>query len=139
MKSTQSYRTKQKSRILDLVKKSSTLMSASDIYSSLCSDGESLNLTTVYRNLDAMTREGVVLRFSEEGSGRAMYKYAGEGKDCLGHLHARCTKCGKLVHLDCNFINELSEHARHSHGFWLSFSQSILVGECEQCMKGGSV
>ncbi len=136
MKTTQSYNTRLKARILGVFKqKGDGLMSAADVYEALTADGVELNLTTVYRNLDAMTRDGVLMKFSEEGAGRSIYKYSGEDGGCRSHLHAKCTKCGKVTHLDCSFMRELAEHARSSHGFYLCCEQSMLYGECEKCQE----
>ena len=138
MKNTQSYKTKLKSLILGAFKdRSDGLMSASDVYKELTERGVSLNLTTVYRNLDAMTEDGVLMRFSEEGTGRKTYKYSGEGGGCRGHLHLKCTDCGEIIHLDCHFMHEIEAHTKAAHGFSISCEQSILLGVCEKCAGAG--
>ena len=134
MKTAQSYKTRLKGLIEGVFSGDrERLFSASDVYSLLTEAGVSINLTTVYRNLDAMTREGVLMRFSEEGSGRAMYKHAGKDRGCLSHLHARCTECGEISHLDCSFVSQISEHTQREHGFTISPEQTMLYGICEKC------
>ena len=136
MKNTQSYKTRLKSLILAaFTKKEDGLLSAADIYRILTDEGVSLNLTTVYRNLDAMTQDGVLMRFSDKESGRAMYKYSGEGGGCRSHIHMKCTKCGEIVHLDCHFMKMLAAHAQEEHGFLLSCEQSMLYGICKKCER----
>ena len=136
MKTTQSYKTKLKEDILGAFKSQADgLLGASDVYAILCSRGISLNLTTVYRNLDAMTRDGILIRFSEEGTGKAVYKYSGENGGCNGHLHLRCTECGAVVHLDCSFMKELEAHISALHGFSLSCGGSMLLGKCNKCKE----
>ena len=135
-KSTQSYKTKLKSLILGaFTKKEDGLLSAADIYRILTEEGVALNLTTVYRNLDAMTRDGVLMRFTNEETGRAVYKYSGKEGSCRSHLHMKCTECGEIIHLDCHFMHELSNHAKREHGFSLCCEQSMLYGICAKCEK----
>ncbi|MEE1357380.1 MAG: transcriptional repressor [Clostridia bacterium] len=135
MKSTQSYKTKLKTQILMAFReKSDGLLSASDVYGILCGKGETLNLTTVYRNLDTMTRDGVLMRFSQERTGKAMYKYSGDEGGCRAHLHMKCTECGAIVHLDCHFMSEIAAHAKEAHGFVLSCEKSMLYGICSDCL-----
>lgn len=40
---------------------------------------------------------------------------------------------GKVVHLDCNFMDELKEHLFRNHGFRLQCSGDMLHGICKDC------
>ena len=101
------YKTKLKAEIAELFRaREQELLSAADIYKILSERGVSINLTTVYRNLDAMTADGELLRFTDGERGQTAYKYSGDGGSCRGHLHLRCTECGEVVHLDCGFMAE---------------------------------
>ena len=44
-----------------------------------------------------------------------------------------CVKCGKILHLDCEFMKEISEHIQKDHGFSLQCKNSILYGICREC------
>ena len=39
----------------------------------------------------------------------------------------------KVVHLDCNFMDELKEHLFRDHGFRLQCSGDMLHGICKDC------
>ncbi len=128
------YKTKLKSQMLRLFsEREHELLSASDVYKILSDAGVSINLTTVYRNLDSMCSDGVLLRFADGERGQAQYKYSGESGGCRGHLHLKCTECGDIMHLDCGFMSEIEEHTKKSHGFSISCEQSMLLGKCEKC------
>ncbi len=130
------YKTKLKAEIAELFRaREQELLSAADIYKILSERGVSINLTTVYRNLDAMTADGELLRFTDGERGQTAYKYSGDGGSCRGHLHLRCTECGEVVHLDCGFMAEIEEHTKKSHGFSISCEQSILLGKCGKCSE----
>ncbi len=128
------YKTKLKQRITELFRsREQELLSASDIYGILKEQGVSINRTTVYRNLDSLYSDGVLLRFSDGERGIATYKYSGESGGCRGHLHLKCTECGEIVHLDCDFMSEIQEHTKRSHGFCISCEQSVILGKCKKC------
>ena len=57
----------------------------------------------------------------------------------MEHLHLKCTRCGRLFHLDCDFMDELRQHLLEEHGFLLQCSGDLLHGLCQECAaKEGS-
>ena len=58
------------------------------------------------------------------------------GRGCEQHLHLKCVKCGKIIHLECHFMEEISHHIEESHGFTLQCKNSILYGICKECKPG---
>ena len=44
-------------------------------------------------------------------------------------------KCGKIIHLECEFMDEISEHILKDHGFKLQCKNSILYGMCSACQE----
>ena len=49
----------------------------------------------------------------------------------------KCVKCGKIIHLECHFMEEISHHIEESHGFTLQCKNSILYGVCKECKGSG--
>ena len=92
-----------------------------------------VNTTTVYRYLDKLCAEHVVIKYPDLNSDKAVFQFAGEEKKCTDHLHLKCIRCGKVVHLDCNFMDELKEHLFQEHGFRLQCSGDMLHGICKDC------
>ena len=95
----------------------------------------SVNTTTVYRLLDKLCAENIIIKYSDINSDKAVYQYAGEKGHCREHLHLKCIKCGKVMHLDCGFMDELREHIMEEHHFQLQCSGDLLHGLCEECAK----
>ena len=60
-------------------------------------------------------------------------KVGGEEKKCTEHLHLKCIRCGKVVHLDCDFMDEFKEHLYKDHGFRLHCSGDMLHGIFQDC------
>ena len=92
-----------------------------------------VNTTTVYRYLDKLCAEHVVIKYPDLNSDKAVFQFVGEEKKCTDHLHLKCIRCGKVVHLDCDFMDELKEHLFQEHGFRLQCSGDILHGICKDC------
>ena len=136
MKERKSYTTKNRLVILDYLKENcSTTISAADIKKHLEEKEISVNTTTVYRLLDKLCAENVIIKYSDINSDKAVYQYAGEKGHCREHLHLKCIKCGKVMHLDCGFMDELREHIMEEHHFQLQCSGDLLHGLCEECAK----
>ena len=135
MRSSQKYNTKLRPRMIDaFCQNRARALSASELHAILCGQGEAVNLVTVYRNLERMTDEGVLIRFYKNGEhGGALYKYSGEAGECHCHIHAKCTECGEILHLDCDFMEELVRHTEDEHGFSILMGNTVLSGMCSEC------
>ncbi len=132
----QNYNTKSRRCILDFLENSShTTVTAADILEYLNNQGISVNFTTVYRYLTKLTRERKVIKLNREDGQGALYQLVATQKSCNEHIHIRCISCGRLLHLDCGFMDKLREHICDEHGFELRCEGSVLYGVCNDCKK----
>ena len=130
----QNYNTKARAEILDFLEKNrETTVCASDILEHLKLKGLAVNTTTVYRYLNKLTAEQKVIKLSDKEGQKAVYQLTKRTKTCDGHIHTQCIKCGKLIHLDCGFMEELKSHLLKDHGFNLKCDGSIIYGICSEC------
>lgn len=130
------YATASRKRILDFLKQSSDrTVTAAEIGSYLKENDSEVNITTIYRYLDKLEREGTVLKYVAEKGNQAVYQYVEIGHRCEEHLHLKCMECGRIIHLECSFMEEIAEHIEKDHGFLLQCKNSILYGTCEECRK----
>lgn len=129
------YNTKQKASITAILEKAGGAhITAEDISRALAEQGISVGKTTVYRQLERLTEQGIVRKFFvDEGS--ACYQYVGEHGDCHNHYHFKCAVCGKLLHLECEFMDQVSDHIFEHHGFTISNEKTVLYGICADCRK----
>ncbi|MGF2525987.1 Fur family transcriptional regulator, partial [Ralstonia pseudosolanacearum] len=90
---------------------------ASDVYHGLAEQGNSIGLTTVYRNLDKLAEDGEVTKYIVDENAPACYVYGDvkEHSDC----HCRCLSCGQIIHLHCGEVEKLEEHIKAEHGFYV--------------------
>ena len=132
------YNTKTRQLILDyLINNRQHAVSASNILEHLEAQGANPNPTTVYRYLDKLAKDGTVIKYVAEKGCQAAYQYVEPGRGCEQHLHLKCVKCGKIIHLECHFMEEISHHIEESHGFTLQCKNSILYGVCKECKGSG--
>lgn len=132
-----SYKTKQRARILEYLKDNREKhITADTIIEHFKSTGNSVGKATVYRYLDSLVEENIIRRFiTPENSTAACYQYIDEDNNCKCHYHMKCTKCGLLIHLNCDEIEELSNHIYKEHKFKLDECKTILYGTCEKCLE----
>ena len=95
--------------------------------------------STLYRQLDALCREGLLQRFdgTDPVSGAAVRYYQPIGADggCRDHFHLKCLACGALQHLECEETAVLLRHLAATHAFSVDSGRSILYGLCQTCRE----
>lgn len=129
------YRTNSRTKIMEyLLANRDHAVSVREIDLHMKAENYPVNLTTIYRYLDKLERDGCLIRYVGEGD-KATYQYADRERRCAEHLHLKCTECGAVFHLDCAFMDEISSHIREHHGFFLQCRNSVLYGLCEACRK----
>ncbi len=128
------YNTASRSRILEFLKENrDRTVNVNDIHRSLLESGNEVNITTIYRYIEKLVEEGTVMKYVAENGTRAVYQYVDSTHHCEEHLHLQCIKCGALIHLDCHFMDEISEHVLNEHGFHIQCKNSIIYGLCDKC------
>lgn len=134
MTENRSYNTKSRQFILDFLKQNSDItVSVSDILEYLGNMGVSVNFTTVYRYLSKLTRDREVIKLTDESGQRSVYQFIGHKTGCDEHIHIQCTECGKLEHVDCEFMEHIRTHFYEGHGFKIKCDGSIIYGICADC------
>ena len=130
------YKTKQKAVILDLLKKNSDREFTVDgLVELLRSEAFTVGRTTVYRYLDYLVKNGDVRKFVSENTRQATFQYVEHKHECEEHMHLKCMKCGKLIHLSCDFMNGVSEHILSHHSFTIDNAKTTLLGLCDDCYR----
>ena len=126
------YSTKQRDAILAFLKENNAHVTAQDITLHLKEQGISVSTATVYRTLDKFEREGVIKKMVVGDGEGACYQFTSHS-DCGEHFHLKCIKCGKLIHLSCEFLESMENHILGEHGFTVSSGRTVIYGICAQC------
>jgi len=133
MPRSENYSTKARQEIMGYLKKKwSSTVSASDILQYLTETGVSVNPTTVYRYLDKLCSDHTLIKYVANKGEKAVYQLS-ENQQCADHLHLTCTKCGRIIHLDCGFMDEFKNHLQGHHNFQLQCEGGMLYGVCNSC------
>ena len=125
-----SYKTKQRQQVLALVKEQNKDFTAKNLYDN--SAGE-IGLTTIYRSLESLEKEGIILRISSDKHA-ARYQYI-EPCERVDHFYLKCEKCGKMEYVDCQRIQGLTAHLSKKHHFTPTNTNIIINGFCAKCSE----
>ena len=111
-------------------------VTASDVCEHFKSLDAPIGQSTIYRNLESLVDEGIIKKYVIDGSSPACFEYVGPDshEDVEICFHCKCEKCGKLIHLHCDELDEIQEHLLAEHHFKLNRVRTVFYGLCEQCM-----
>ncbi|MFA6947888.1 MAG: transcriptional repressor [Eubacteriales bacterium] len=127
------YKTKQRELILACLRDNAGRhMSAAELTDELRQNENAVGQTTVYRTLERLVGEGIAHKYTAADGMSACYQYA-ERDECRGCYHLVCSSCGELIHISCEFLDELSEHIYADHRFRIDPFKTVLYGICEKC------
>ena len=105
---------------------------AMDLMQMLRQEGQTVGLSTVYRQLEKLVAQGKVHKLlTEEG---ACYQYCDKTvhRDCF---LLQCEGCGDIFHMDCSHLGELYGHLLESHGFAINPRRTMFYGLCGKCRE----
>ncbi|MBQ3574755.1 MAG: transcriptional repressor [Clostridia bacterium] len=130
------YNTRQKREILSFLQaRDLESYSVDDLLAEMLKTGEKIGRSTVYRNLEQLSEQGKVRKY-QDAQGVIRYQYVENSSDCHDHFHMMCKSCGKLFHVNCDLMKQLSGHIFSHHHFRLDSCETILVGFCADCDSG---
>ena len=132
MKRNKSYNTKQKDLILDILKCEEKDLTIKDIYNEL---NEQVGLTTIYRFVDKLVSDGAISKTIGQDN-VTYYRYL-EKCNHTNHFYLKCENCGNMIHIDCDCIEDLSNHILKEHQFTLNHENIIINGICRNCLNKG--
>ncbi len=121
--------TLQRNLVLGMVRKLKGHATAEEVYEGVVANYPNISKTTVYRNLKELADAGEIRRLEVPG-GADYYDHI-----CENHYHIRCVKCGKVVDVDMDFIKNLQNSIKNSHGFIVDGYDLMFKGICEECQK----
>lgn len=127
------YKTRQRETIINLLRNNPDItMSAEEIYLDLSKNNTDISLSTIYRNLSYLSRQGVIKKYLNQNG---TFEFGIVKKSCRTHFHLNCIKCGAIVHLHCNQIDQLRTHILIHHNFLISTPEAAISGICKKCQK----
>ena len=124
------YKTRQRQEILRYLKSSKNIhKTVKDIQEYFQRENIDVGLTTIYRHLNALIREGLVKKYRLNNDSSAYFEYVEEESS----YHCHCNSCGKTIHIDCDEITAFQEHIKVCHGFQVDSFETTFYGICCSC------
>jgi Fe2+ or Zn2+ uptake regulation protein len=121
--------TRQRVLILDIINQTKGHIAAEEIYRLAKQKSPRMSLSTVYRALQVLKKEGLV-----EGIdlGNDRYHYEIKRQD---HHHMVCRGCGKVIEFQCPFGKELMSRLAKENDFEITGVSLTLSGYCPECRR----
>ncbi len=138
MASGSNYKTKQREIMLSyLESRPGVHITAADVYDHFRAQGVTIGQSTVYRQLEKFVDEGILNKYILESGSSACFEYVGmsvhkKNETCF---HCKCEKCGKLIHLKCEELEEIKNHLYSEHKFKLDPLRTVFYGMCDDCLE----
>ena len=121
--------TRQRSEIIAALRSSQAFRTAQELHADLKRSGSSVGLTTVYRNLQALSVEGGVDAVVGP-TGESMFRICATADH---HHHLVCTNCRSSVEVDSEALEDWACSTAQKHGFTVVDHVAELFGLCRSC------
>jgi len=122
--------TRQRKAILDELASTDSHPTADELYDRLRVNLPRISLSSVYRNLEALSRAGMVRTLKVAGSQKRF------DADTREHYHVRCSSCGRVADLPFEPMLQLDKEAARLSGFDVTGHRLKFIGVCPQCKAG---
>jgi Fe2+ or Zn2+ uptake regulation protein len=121
--------TSQRLAILHVLHHSGMHLSPTEIYKRARRDAPGLTEPTVYRTLEFLAKNQVVMP-AHVGNGKLVYEIAGRN-----HHHLICQSCGKSFEVRPEALNGVIHQLEKSSGYRFINSHVTFFGLCPKCQK----
>lgn len=122
--------TKGRINILNILSATEDAVTAECIYHKLMERNINIDLSTIYRNLELFSKEGIIDKF-DIGDGKYSYLI---NPDKHKHI-LECAMCHKKIEINCP-IKQLEQIIKSKTGFTIEEELDIKIkGLCEECSE----
>lgn len=119
--------TTQRQVILEELGKVKSHPTANELYDMVRKRLPRIGLGTVYRNLELMAENGIILKL-EVGGTQKRFDATTEA-----HYHIRCSQCGKVDDIDIPVMGTLVQAASDSSSYQITGHHVEFTGICGSC------
>jgi Fur family ferric uptake transcriptional regulator len=118
------YTTKQSEAVMTFLQsQKGKHFTAARIEAHFAENGVAIGRTTIYRQLDRLTREGKVRKYNIDENTATCYQYIEEPSCNDDHFHLKCEKCGELIHTNGKVMPGIARSIRNEYGFNPTFGK----------------
>jgi Fur family ferric uptake transcriptional regulator len=124
-------RTKSRKAILDILTKSSQPISAEQIYKLLKEENIAIDISTVYRTLEAMENIELVKKINIMDDDKMLFEY-----NNMNHSHYLvCVGCKKIITIQSCPLGSYEEEMESKTNFSILGHKLYLYGYCSECQN----
>ncbi|MBK5216369.1 MAG: transcriptional repressor [Propionibacteriales bacterium] len=120
--------TRQRRAVSSILDDLDDFASAQEIHDALKQRGESIGLSTVYRNLQALS-EAAEIDALRGDDGEVLYRQCSVGH----HHHLVCRDCGRTVEVEGPAVERWASKQAEAHGFTAVAHTLEIFGTCADC------
>ncbi|AGL02994.1 Fur family transcriptional regulator [Desulfoscipio gibsoniae] len=107
-------------------------LSAEEVYNLVKKKVPDVGLATVYRTLELFSNFDII-QSMDFGDGRKRYEFSTEDKDGHRHHHLICVKCGKIIEMNEDLLEDLEERVTDTYDFTITDHELKIFGKCREC------
>ena len=115
-----------------LLENSDKHLSAEEVYNLVKRKAPEMGLATVYRTLE-LFKEFDIIHAMDFGDGRMRYEFGAEEGESHHHHHLICTRCGAIIEVNEDLLEELESRVSKQHNFTITNHQLKIFGICDEC------
>lgn len=108
-------------------------LSAEEVYNLVKIKAPDVGLATVYRTLE-LFMDFDIIHGMDFGDGRKRYEFGSLGSDGHHHHHLICTRCGRIIEVDEDLLDDLEKRVGRDHNFKVENHQLKIFGVCGECI-----
>ncbi|MFZ5651478.1 MAG: Fur family transcriptional regulator [Bacillota bacterium] len=109
-------------------------LSAEEVYNLVKLKAPDVGLATVYRTLELFC-DFDIIHSMDFGDGRKRYEFGDSESDGHHHHHLICLKCGAILEVEEDLLEDLESRVRRDMGFDVHNHQLKIFGHCKDCQK----
>jgi Fur family ferric uptake transcriptional regulator len=125
--------TPQRIAILETLKQAKGHLTPTEIYHQVVQELPGLTEPTVYRTLNFLAEQGLVL-VAHLGRGQLVYEFAEHD-----HHHLVCRNCGEMQEIDHLQLKQLYDNFLEDTGYQINTVHATFFGYCPKCIENGMV
>ncbi|MCB2192173.1 MAG: transcriptional repressor [Deltaproteobacteria bacterium] len=121
--------TTQRQVIMDVLKSVTSHPTAGELCTMVRRRLPRISLGTVYRNLDILSRAGMLQKIDVAGQ---EMRFDG---NTMNHYHLRCMECGRVFDVDMDLLPGVEQQVAQESGFEVLGHRLEFVGRCQSCRE----
>ena len=125
--------TTQRQIILEELSKVKTHPTAGEVYDMVRKRLPRIGLGTVYRNLELMAENGMIMKLEVGGTQKRF------DATTDAHYHIRCSCCGRVDDIDVPVIDSLVDAAAENSSYQIHGHHIEFTGICSKCSREADI